>query len=197
MTRLYTYIFVQSTLKLFRHSHGFFFTVARDPDFRLMKLNRRILNRDWGFVSVPKMLRWSAWWVFSTLNYLMGGKLMVKKHNLHKCTCPFFLFWPFLIRSSLAECQLNNQLLGLGSIVQNMVILVVKVQVGVWNILAKFCLNVNIANYMVTGFEKLGSRSHEYILKSLHIMYLIFWNQIQVSSFYTKTPFLFYWLFLK
>ena len=38
------HIFVQSTLKLFRHSHGFFFTVARDPDFRLMKLNRRILK---------------------------------------------------------------------------------------------------------------------------------------------------------
>ena len=45
-----------------------------------------------GFVSVPKMLRWSAWWVFSTLTNLMGGKLMVKKHNLHKCTCPFLLF---------------------------------------------------------------------------------------------------------
>ena len=95
---------------------------------------------------------------------LMGGKLMVKKHNLHKCTCPFFLFWPFLIRSSLAECQLNNQLLGLTSRVQNMVVMVVKIQIGVQD-LTTFCLNVKRKkeNDIVTGLKK----STIWVLKSI------------------------------
>ena len=135
------------------------------------------------------MLRWIAWWVFSTLTNLMGGKLMVKKHNLHKCTCPFFLFWPFLIRSSLAECQLNNQLLGLTSRVQNMVVMVVKIQTGVYDYvqdLTKFCLNVNLEkeNDIVTGLKKSPILVLKRTFLSLCTIYLIFWFQIQASSFY-------------